>query len=190
MNVRCFVAIRVPDDVRDALDRALQDLRATFDVAWTRSDGWHVTLAFCGDVADDRLDDVVEAVRTVASRRCDESALWLTLGGAREFGRAVVLAVSDHPADTVADLAHGVQAGLVSAGVPVVRRRVRPHVTLARRRGAVDTDLVGAVDDALEQARWPAQGPSWVPTEVGVWRSTLGEGPARHDVLASVSLVD
>ena len=59
--MRLFVAVPVPDAVRDHVLDAVGDLRGDERLAWTRPDGWHATLAFVGEVED--ADAVVGATR-------------------------------------------------------------------------------------------------------------------------------
>src|SRR5262249_23574904 len=67
---RCFVAIDPPDDVRHALDATAERLRAAApraDVRWVSAQSMHLTLKFLGQVPEDRLPQVREAVETVAT---------------------------------------------------------------------------------------------------------------------------
>ena len=79
--MRCFVAIEIDEERRQAVRRAVDEVRAMTTVAgarisWVRPAGWHVTLKFLGDVADSGLDAVREALATAVRRRdCDEIRL-------------------------------------------------------------------------------------------------------------------
>lgn len=179
-DVRCFVALPVPARVRGAVDAAIAPAReAAPDLTWTRPEGWHVTLAFCGDVRASAVADVEHCVATVAavarSIRC-------TIGEVGRFGRRVLwLAVVDHPTGAIARLGTQVQEALVTAGLPVVEQEVRPHLTIARanRRGADSTavdDRIGPIDAA------------WTATTVELVRADLGGGPARYAPIGSWAL--
>src|SRR5438552_2020131 len=62
--MRLFVAVDMPDVVKDALEReVVAPLRAAVDGArWTRPDGRHLTLKFLGEVGDDRVRMVEDAL--------------------------------------------------------------------------------------------------------------------------------
>jgi len=178
--MRLFVAVPIPDGLRSSLAAAVAPLRADgpAGVRWTRPEGWHVTLAFLGAVPDERWHEVVAVVDVVAA---DGVPIGLASSAAGRFGRDVLwLGLDDEPAGALARMGEQVQEGLEAAGLPVQRRPVHPHVTLARsRRRAVGRDLVERL--ALPPVRWRA-------TSVQVWSSQLGNGPARYAVEHEASL--
>jgi 2'-5' RNA ligase len=95
------------------------------------------------------------------------------------------LAVADEPFGTLATLAAEVTAALRDAGHDLDERRLRAHLTFARRaRAPVDAAVVAAVRAALPVA--PPAATRWRSEPVEVWRSRLGRGPARYEVVASL----
>lgn len=133
--MRLFVALGVDASVRRTVEAALADLRgADDDLRWTRPDGWHVTLAFLGQVAE--ATDVVTAAVARGVEAAATGPITLRLGEPGRFGRrAAWLAVDDEPAGAVARLGEAIQAELEEAALPVERREVRPHLTLVRPKG-------------------------------------------------------
>ncbi|MFA9431224.1 RNA 2',3'-cyclic phosphodiesterase [Egicoccus sp. AB-alg2] len=172
--MRLFVALPIPADLRTALDTAVQPLRdrASEGLSWTRAEGWHLTLAFLGTVPDDRVDTVVAVLGAVAG---GADAIDLASGAVGRFRRDVLwLGVDDEPAGAVARLGEQVQQALEAADLPVQRRDVHAHVTVARsRRRAVDRSLVDRLE--VPEVRWRA-------TSLQLWSSRLGKGPARYAV--------
>lgn len=185
--MRLFVAVPLPSAVRVAVDAALAPVRAAHPgVRWTEPAGWHLTLAFLGEVA--APGPVLDAVGPVAAWH---PSARLTLGEPGRFGdRVLWLAVHDDPAGALIDLAADVGAGLVDAGLlpvddPAVSRPLRAHLTIARkRREPIGAPLVAAVHGALDRAGIGLTA-SWPNQRVELWRSHLGEGPARYEVVAS-----
>lgn len=185
--MRLFVALDVPDRVRDAVDTAVAPHRDDDRVTWTRPDGWHVTLAFVGEVGQDRVDDPVAAVRAAAVAGCRTAGLGgpvdLRTGGLVRLGRgALAVELSDDPAGAVEALGGAIQSALGDAGLPVTPREVRPHLTLARarRRRSVPPALVAAIEVPVV---------TWSVDTVHVVQSHLGKGPATYEQRASVPLV-
>lgn len=192
---RRFVALGVPAAVREAVAAALEPARAREpEHAWTDPAGWHVTLAFLGELADDRVPDAELAVRrAVDGAWVEEPAAtgwrwWL--GQPARFGRRVlVVEVEDDPGGAISRLGERIQAELADAGLPVDRRPVRPHVTLARsrRRTAITDGSVRAVTDALRGGPI-GRADAWSSSTVGLWSAGDRRGPARYDIDLEVPL--
>lgn len=178
--MRLFVALPVPVPARDAVLAAVAELRHDDRLSWTRPDGWHVTLAFVGEVDDP--DAVVDATRAGVAA-AGTGPVTLTTAGAETLARrtALALALADDPTGAVGRLGASVQEALAEAGVDVPRRRVRPHLTLgrSRRRRPVPAGIVDAVE---------VPPVAWTASHVEVVRSLLGDGPATYRSVATVEL--
>lgn len=177
---RRFLALPIPAAVRDALSRVLPPTER-HAVRWTRPAGWHLTLAFLGDVEDARVGEVTAAARS----GLDGSPLHpteLATGGLGRFGARVLwVAVDDTPTGALQTLAGSLRAALTEHGLSVADRPFNAHVTLARagRR---------RIDDAILAACEPPPTLRWRPDAVELWRSHLGRGPARYEVEARLPL--
>jgi RNA 2',3'-cyclic 3'-phosphodiesterase len=179
--MRLFVAVPVPDEVRRAVARSLDAWRERPDGAegwrWTRPEGWHVTVAFLGEVDDAEVDRVVSAVRAGVT---PTPPLLLRLGEVGRFGsRVLYVAVDDEPPGALAALGRDVQAALSGEGLPVQEREVRGHLTLAR---ATRHARIDRVPDLEVPAR------SWRADGVAVEVSRPQRGGARYETLARVAL--
>jgi 2'-5' RNA ligase len=164
--VRLFVAVEVPDAVRDAV--AAIERPAGDDVRWTEPSAWHVTLRFLGEVEEPAG---VEGAGAALASVSGPAAVAVAGPTPRRLGpTAVVLAVEG--LDEVAAAVAGAFAGLPGAEV----RRFAGHLTIGRLR---------------RPGRWPAAGVGalatgvrWPVGEIALVRSHLGRGPARYEVLA------
>jgi len=180
---RCFVGVPVPTRLRTDLKAAVGLWRARDgapDLRWTDPDAWHLTLAFLGATDSIAVPDLVSALGVVAD---GTAAFRVTTGGVGAFPRpgaaqAIWYGVSD-PDHRLTDLAARVQAAALPPGSPA---RFHAHVTLARsrvRRG----EPLGPWLAALE----PPPG-TVVVDALTLFRSHLGRGPARYEVLARLPL--
>ncbi len=181
--MRLFVALEVPDDVRERLDAAIAPLRARHPkLAWTSAEGWHLTLAFLGEVAVEP-GDIAAVLAPVAAAA--PAGIRLTLGQAGRFGRRVLwVGVRDEPAGTVAALGAGTQQALADKDLPVDLKKVRPHLTVARGRSGgadVPASLVAAI---------PSVESGWTAREVLLMRSVrVGHRrPNRYEPLLRLPL--
>ncbi len=183
--MRLFVALSVPDRVREAVSAAVEPHRHDDRVSWTRPSGWHVTLAFVGEVTTDDVDgDPAEVVHAAAAAGCRAAGtsgpITLRTGRPITLGRgALAMEVADDPDGQVEQLGAAIQTALQEAGLPVHVRRVRPHLTLARarRRRSIPAGLL----DAIEVPEV-----DWTVDSVQVVESVLGQGPATYVTRASV----
>ena len=179
--MRLFVALEVPTEVRAAVALATADARQRYPrLRWVDGDGLHLTLAFLGHV--DTPPARVAEVIAPAAAASPPISLRLTEPG-RFDARVLWLGVDDDPAGAVAALGADVQGRLVQAGLPVDRKPVRAHLTIARareRRG-LGAEVVAAV--APVAGEWRADEVVVVASHPG------GHGvPNRYEAMASLAL--
>jgi 2'-5' RNA ligase len=179
---RCFWAIPLPDDLRASLADSVTTLRADptadIDWRWLEPASWHLTLSFLGGVPAAAVPPLIKAVKHAV--RDDEPFAVTTagLGGFPTGRRPRVLwyGVSD-PERRLRALARRVQ---VASGIGELGP-FRAHVTLARSRERFGAAMPappagGFPEGCLEVAR------------VTLFRSHLGRGPARYEVLGEAML--
>jgi RNA 2',3'-cyclic 3'-phosphodiesterase len=182
--MRLFVGLAPPAAALDDLDAACAPLRpGREDLRWTSRELWHVTLAFLGEVGEERLARLLPRLERAARRHL---AFGLSFAGAGAFpspARANVLwSGLSGDGKALGELAMSVSAGARRAGAPPPDegRRYRPHVTLARCR--MPADVAAIVDDLSGY-----QGPTWTAEEIYLIRSTLGGHP-RYETLGTWKL--
>jgi 2'-5' RNA ligase len=182
-SLRLFVAVDVPDDVRDALASAIEPLRGLLPKAkWIPPESWHVTLKFLGSVPPATLDAVVGAVGEAAEEHTAFRARLSGVGAFPSSKRArVVWAGVEGRHDELASLARSVDRALEFA-FPKEERPFAAHLTLARLK---------------EQARLPDElaglDVTSRPFRVGtvrLYRSHLQRPAARYEVLRQLPLRD
>ena len=125
---RLFVALTLPEPVRDSLAALAQPLPG---VSWTRPEQLHVTLRFLGDVPTDKIEPMIarlatvqvapfvlpiETVGTFPPNR-PPRVLWIGVG-------------SGHP--RLFQLRQRLDDALLASGLQLDVRTFHPHVTLAR----------------------------------------------------------
>jgi 2'-5' RNA ligase len=188
--VRLFVAVAPPEAVLDDLEAACAPLRpgaeqpGAGELRWTGRELRHITLAFLGEVGEDRLPALLPRLSR-AARRHQPFGLRIAGGGAFPGpARATVLwggIAGDRQA--LGELAMSVAAGARRAGaLPADEgRRYRPHVTLARCRVPADLRQVVAELSAYT-------GPAWTAGEIRLIRSTLGGGQPRYETMGTWNL--
>ncbi len=181
---RCFVGVPIGEQLRDDLSNYVARLREPPEarsLRWSDAAGWHLTLAFLGTVAPDALPAIERGLTAVARGRAPFSA---ATGGVGAFPSPRDMRVLwygvDDSAGRLAALATDLAAAL---GLPPTA--FRAHLTLARsregRRGQVlMATLAGAAGE-------PPRGEISVD-RLELYRSHLGHGPARYEVLARAAI--
>lgn len=181
-RVRSFVAVPLPESVRVACAGLAVDLAGAAGgsgVRWARSEGYHVTLRFLGNVDAEQLPTLSEAVGRAAAA---SEPFELSAGPPVAFppgrkARVVVLGLS--PEGPLRELAERVEAALVACGVPPESQRFRAHLTLGRIRNRRFP--------ALEAVGAPVA-PTWRVDEIVLCRSDLERDGARYTPLAHCPL--
>ena len=129
--MRLFVAIALPDDVRNRL----VELRTGIPGArWVPPENMHMTLRFIGEADGAACRDIVDALHRVDARPFELVLSQVGHFGAARKERLLWAGVESNSA--LLDLHERVSAALRSAGLPPDSRKFTPHVTLARLKRA------------------------------------------------------
>ncbi|MFB3920316.1 MAG: RNA 2',3'-cyclic phosphodiesterase [Terriglobia bacterium] len=132
--MRAFIAIDLPEEIRAALSRNQAELRnACRDAGWTRPEGIHLTLKFLGEISDEQVREMTEALHACTPFE----AFSVEVNGFGFFPDArrpkVFWAGVQAPPD-LANLAERVESAMEKLGIARERRAYSPHLTLARFR--------------------------------------------------------
>ncbi len=147
--IRSFFAIDLPGAFRDEIGRLQARLKQSgADVKWVRTESVHLTLKFLGDVAEETLPSLAEAVgREVEA----SSPLRLVMQGTGVFpnparARVVWLGLTGD-LEALAALQHGVEKAAAGFGFEPEGRAFKPHLTLGRvRSGRNRSGLLAELD--------------------------------------------
>lgn len=178
--MRLFAAVLPGADAVGELREALEGAPPGQGLRWTGEAGWHFTLAFMGEVEDDRVPEVRARLARAAAHTAPFS---LRLQGCGHFGRRALWIGAAGGIDALRLLAERADAAARRAGVPMEQhRRYTPHLTVARARGE-GVDLRPWLD-----ALSGFEGTPWEAGTLSLVRSTLpvsgvpGEQP-RYEVV-------
>ena len=176
--MRVFAAVVLPDDVVADLDAVIARHRDDV-LAWTLREQWHLTLAFYGQVADERVPNLKARLTRAAKRY---PVLSLALDGAGRFDERTLWVGCSGDVATLRDIARSAAAAgrRVGAASADDAFRFRAHVTLARARRPVDLRPYVAALDAYRSRSWSVDAVSLV-------RSHLGAGAERRSMYETLS---
>jgi 2'-5' RNA ligase len=164
--VRTFVAVFPPPEVRSALAGAARELPVVGEVRWVRPENVHLTLKFLGEVPEDDLDRVAEALEPLRLRHGPFEARLSSFGGFPSARRArIVWAGIGEGSEPLRALVRDVEASLEPLGFEREERAYVPHMTLGRARGR---------PVALEAVETPSPIPGFRVRSVELVESVLG----------------
>lgn len=129
--MRLFVAIPLPEALRDRLAQMRGGLNNT---RWVDVDNMHLTLRFLGEIDGREAADLDAALATIRVPAFEMELVGL---GTFETGKKVnALWVGVEAPEELIRLQGKVETAAQRAGQPPEGRKFRPHVTLARIKGA------------------------------------------------------
>ena len=143
MNLRCFVAIDVPVEIKDALEELARALKSRDgDVKWVDIGNMHLTLKFLGHTPEDLLLRIKKSLVAVSSCR---SPFYIKIYGTGIFPteknpRVIWVGIED--SEILRNLRDGIENAMSLLGYQREDRVFRPHLTLGRvrsRRGMIGT---------------------------------------------------
>jgi 2'-5' RNA ligase len=181
--MRLFVALDIPDDVRNSLAEFTATLRpACRNARWARIEGLHVTLKFIGDTSAEKA----EAIKTALAAIPPRAPIPITFRGLGFFPderRPHILWAGIKTGTELAALAAAVEAALAPLDIPREERAFSPHLTLAR----LDTPrILAALQDAVRNAGRLAFGRT-TAENFHLYESVLKPGGAEYTRLATFS---
>jgi 2'-5' RNA ligase len=139
-QIRSFIAIELPEEVREGLARLKKELERDEHkfVKWVDPRGIHLTLKFLGNIPSKRVTEVTEAIeeaaRGISPFRVEISGLgaFPSLKQARVFWVGI-----GGELDKLSRLQQNIDSKLAALGFAKEERSFVPHLTLARiREGA------------------------------------------------------
>jgi len=182
-SVRTFVAVEIPDAVRQRiaeLQERLKQHRAR--ISWTRPGNVHLTLKFLGNVAEERLGAVMDAVERASAGIEPFRARVHQVGGFPNLRRPRVLWVGLDADPRLTRLAGEIDAALGELGFPRETRRFSPHLTIGRVKGSLSRE----VSEALASTSF--DGGEMTVAEVVVMKSDLKPTGAVYTALRRAAL--
>ena len=129
--MRLFFGLSLPDEIRAEAARCALDAQQTIPGRYSPMENYHITLAFIGDVPQERLPDAQAVLSKTIARF---PAPLITLDRPGHFGRAqngiLILHAKAKPA--LEPLHDALVKNLNAAALPADSGPFSPHITLAR----------------------------------------------------------
>jgi RNA 2',3'-cyclic 3'-phosphodiesterase len=182
-DIRAFIAIELPEDVKRFLERISSKLKKCgADVGWVRIENIHLTLKFLGSVSPDLIPSIEESAAPVFAK---QTPIHLSVKGLGVFpgmrSPRVVWTGCVDAAKALAPLVAELEESLESLGFPKEKRPFSPHLTLGRvRSNKRVAQLVEELRQNLEVA-----GPEFTADHAALFQSLLKPTGAEYRALRS-----
>ena len=184
--MRLFIAIEIPDEIKKEMVKVQEQLRkANVDASWTRAEGMHLTLKFLGEVADQKVPEIMSNLRNAAE---GIGPLGLSVSGVGTFpnpknARVAWIGIAGD-IEQLMRLQVAVENAMVLLGMAREERKFTPHLTLGRIKYIRSRDtwiktLEGIKDISL---------PGFEVTSVSLMQSELKPAGAVYTEMGRVEL--
>lgn len=184
--IRAFVALPLPDTVREKIRRAQDALESyRFKIRWARPGSIHLTLKFLGDVSPTDVDRIYTAlVQAVGG----SGSLTLFAKGFGVFPnirkpRVLWVGVSGDT-DGLFECQRQVEEELAQIGFPADSRRFKAHLTIGRSKGSIDGKRLMAAFGELPDF----ESPRFTAASVILYQSQLRPQGAVYTALKEIPL--
>lgn len=189
-EIRSFIAIELPEEVREGLARLRKELERDEHkfVKWVAPGGIHLTLKFLGNIPSKRVTEITEAIEEAAQ---EISPFHLEISGLGAFPslkhtRVLWVGIGGE-VDKLSRLQQNIDSALAALGFAKEERSFVPHLTLARiRQGASPPERRSfgeLVSSAIFEDKYPVE-----VEAISLMRSQLTPAGAIYTCLSAVGL--
>lgn len=189
-QVRCFIAIELPEEVKRGLRELQAQLKAGSQapIKWVDPANIHLTLKFLGNVAADRIGEITTAMTQAVQGTSHFSLEVKELGVFPNPRRVQIVWVGvSGETEKLARLQQRIESNLEKLGFPAEGRRFTPHLTLARLRDRATPDERAKLGQLIVETEFDAAR-SFMVDSVKLMQSQLTrEGPI-YTCLSSAAL--
>ncbi len=184
MRVRVFIAIPLPERVREAVGDLIERMKMVVrGVRWVPRENLHITLKFLGEVNDREILPVAGAIRREGGHVSSFSLSLMGRGAFPSIANPRILWVSvDEGMEMVRILHEQVDRALGELGYERDQRPFRGHVTVGRvkrRKGPLKDDLLPGKCEQFGE---------FEVKSVHICKSTLTKNGVIYDIIEEVPL--
>lgn len=179
---RLFVAVPIPDEIRNVLKENMEAMKKAYAFhKWVHPLDLHITLKFLGPTSTTARRQIVQSLSDLTE---SYPTFELHLDGWGAFGRpvspSILWAGISGDLERLSALQSEIEHSAVQAGFEREERRYSPHITLARRyngKSAFRTDrwITDPERPKPSVHTWPAQ-------KVVLYQSHLNQNPMYEEI--------
>ena len=193
---RTFIALEMHPSMQRALGQTIERFaQALPTLRWVGAAGIHLTLAFLGELDDERLALAMEATQA-AARNFPAFAYRLAapgMFGSPQQPRVIWMGIEDQPIGQLSGsplqrLHHTLNRELERRGFETEKRPFSPHLTLARVRQPLTPAEQQSLQRLLHSKLDNASSTLYKVNHLNVMKSELSRAGAKYSVLEAYAL--
>ncbi|MCE5195427.1 MAG: RNA 2',3'-cyclic phosphodiesterase [Nitrospiraceae bacterium] len=183
MDLRCFIAIELPDSIKENISIYIQKLKEIkTDVKWVSEKNLHVTLKFLGNVPERMIQDINNKLLAIG-RLHDKFHLYIQGAGIfpnTKQPRVIWLGLKD--SGNVVNLQQDIEDGMSELGFKKDGREFKPHLTIGRVKSFKN---IGSLIKELTTLKEVDFGKIEVKN-ISLMKSELKQAGAEHSKLSQI----
>lgn len=180
-EVRSFVAIDIPDEIKDKLFSSYEKYRKEVKASWVKPENLHMTLKFLGNCLPDLIGNLS---RELESKLKGFGEFDIRIGGFAAFPGAknarVLWLKTTSESNKLVEICDIVDLVASKMGFPMEKRRPTPHITVARIREPINLDF--SIFDELKDVH------EFKCREITIFRSILNRSGSIYEIINTVVL--
>ncbi|GAB5389832.1 MAG: RNA 2',3'-cyclic phosphodiesterase [Alphaproteobacteria bacterium] len=169
---RLFIALPIPAAVAEPLARLRLSLP---DARWQHRDDLHITLAFLGEIPDDKAEALADELAQIKCPPIPLKVNRLDAFASGDKARILWAGIDEASAPGLFTLQKKVRAACRKVGIELEARRYRPHITLARLKHTSSAALA----QELAAADLPDT-KGWSAGKLSIYESRLSPSGAKY----------
>jgi len=153
--MRTFIAITLPEDIRDSLEKVQKQLKTSqADVKWVEPKNIHLTLKFLGEIDNSQLEKIIAILGDTAKNQAAFLCRISSVGAfPRDNSPRVIWAGIDLGDEEIKQIAKRLETNLLGLGFPPEDKPFSSHITLGRTKSSLNRDsLVKGLLDLQKKA--------------------------------------
>ncbi len=185
---RTFIALEFNEAVQRHLSEVIREMAAALPaLRWVNPAGIHLTLAFLGELDDERLGQVIAATEA-AARDAQPFTYRLTqpgIFGSPRSPRVLWMGIEDQ-VGRLNQLQRALNRQLEQRSFETEKRPFSPHLTLARIKAPLTPDEQQTLQRLLADPRLTRPSPPYHVNALAVMKSDLARTGARYSAIKEV----
>ncbi len=185
--MRTFIAIELPQEIKDSLGRLQGKLKAAgADVKWVEPKNIHLTLKFIGEIDEQTQGKVSSGLKEISRASSPFGAALSSCGAFPDTSSPRVIWAGISQGDKeIKFIAQLIEDRLAAAGIPPETRAFSSHITLGRTRSSKNRRELAKL--LLYLAEKPLEG-QFAVNKITLFKSTLTPHGPTYEILKEFSL--